>query len=184
MTRRTPVRGSGRGENVTVRVRSIAFTVGIALAAALLFASPALAASVTVGDNFYSPQTITISAGQSVTWTYPSSGSSIHSVTADDGSFNSSPGCPGNVNACMGPGDTYRHTFSSAGTFPYHCLVHGFAMSGTVVVQAGGGGTGPGNSGPLPNTGPSGATPLLFGLGLGLLVGGLALAFALRRRRA
>jgi LPXTG-motif cell wall-anchored protein len=169
-----------------VKIRSAAFTVGVALAAALMFAAPALAASVSIGDNFYSPATVTISAGQSVTWTYPNSGGSTHSVTADDGSFNSSPGCPGNINACMQPGDSYAHTFSSAGTFPYHCLVHGFAMSGTVIVQAGGGSTtAPGDgTGSLPNTGPSTTTPIFFVVGLALLFGGALIGLALRRRRA
>lgn len=35
-------------------------------------------------------------------------------------------------------GAQFQHTFASAGTFGYHCTIHGTAMSGTVTVAAGG----------------------------------------------
>lgn len=156
-----------------------------AVSLAILTAAPAMAASVDMNDALqYVPATVTIAAGDSVTWT--NVGTAPHSVTADDGSFNSSPGCPGNINSCIGAGGTYTHTFSSAGTFAYHCLVHGAAMSGTVIVQAGGTepGGGTGGTGGLPNTGPAGTTMLMIAVGALLVIGGLALALVARRRRA
>jgi plastocyanin len=48
-----------------------------------------------------------------------------HSVTSDDGRVDS-----GLKNA-----RTFCHTFSSAGTYTYHCSIHGAAMTGTIVVQ-------------------------------------------------
>jgi len=152
----------------------------------ILSAAPAMAASVSMTDALvYVPSTVTITAGDSVTWT--NTGSAPHSVTADDGSFNSSPGCtPSNTDPCIQGGGTYTRTFSTAGTFAYHCLVHGTAMSGTVIVQAGatnpGGGTG--GTGGLPNTGPGGTTMIMIAVGALLVVGGLALALVARRRRA
>jgi LPXTG-motif cell wall-anchored protein len=116
-----------------------------------------------------------------VTWT--NVGTAPHTVTADDGSFDSSPDCPGNINACIGGGESYTHTFGTAGTFGYTCKVHGAAMSGTVVVQGAGGGE-PSAGGPLPNTGPGRSTMMLLALGAALLVGGAALALVARRRRA
>ena len=33
-------------------------------------------------------------------------------------------------------GGVFQHTFASAGTFGYHCTIHGLAMAGTVNVNA------------------------------------------------
>jgi plastocyanin len=79
---------------------------------------------VTISDNFYSPAAITVDSGKTVTWVW--AGANPHSVTFDAG----------------GPGDSgIRVTgsitaqFFLKGTFNYHCLVHGTAMSGSVTVQ-------------------------------------------------
>jgi plastocyanin len=63
----------------------------------------------------------------------------------------SAPGCSKSTNpgggggaakeldsAILSNGGVYAHTFASAGTFPYHCRIHGSAMHGMVTVQAGG----------------------------------------------
>jgi plastocyanin len=34
-------------------------------------------------------------------------------------------------------GGVFKHTFATAGAFPYHCAIHGLAMAGTVNVNAG-----------------------------------------------
>jgi plastocyanin len=84
--------------------------------------------SVSIVDNSFSPQSITIAMGDTVTWT--NNGTMNHTVTADDGSFTS---------GTLSPGNTYSHTFTSAGTFRYYCQFHGgtggVGMSGTVVVN-------------------------------------------------
>jgi plastocyanin len=79
--------------------------------------------SVAIKDFEFGPATITIKVGDTVTWT--NNGPSLHTVTADDGSFDS-----GNVDV----GKTFSHTFQSAGTFAYHCTIHPF-MKATVIVQ-------------------------------------------------
>jgi len=38
----------------------------------------------------------------------------------------------------LGAGAMYAHTFANAGTYGYHCVVHGTAMSGSVTVANGG----------------------------------------------
>ncbi len=79
----------------------------------------------------YSPKTITINVGDSITWMHDAT-ATPHSVTADDASFDSSPSCPP---TCLGANAIFTHTFSVAGTFGYHCRVHGvLGMVGTVVV--------------------------------------------------
>ena len=80
-------------------------------------ASPSLA---------FSPSTLTINVGEAVTFAF---GSVAHNVAfdnrntdtpADIGGFNTSTSIP--------------RTFSTAGTYTYHCTIHPFMM-GTVVVR-------------------------------------------------
>ena len=83
---------------------------------------------VTVGagaTNSFSPATVTIQAGQSVTWSWVSG---LHGVVSDSAprAFADSP---------TQASGQYSATFATAGSYPYHCAVHGAMMSGTVVVQ-------------------------------------------------
>src|SRR5438105_13829476 len=71
----------------------------------------------------YQPNPVTVQAGQSVTWTWEDQGNQ-HSVSADDGSFES---CLQNA------GFTFTTTFTKAGTYPYHCSIHP-QMKGSVTV--------------------------------------------------
>jgi len=83
-------------------------------------------ASVTIKDFSFSPSTVTIAVGGTVTWT--NNGSSAHTVTADDGSFDSGD---------LSQGKTYSHTFDTAGTFAYHCSIHPNMKAEVVVGQSG-----------------------------------------------
>ena len=93
----------------------------------------------TIADYSFSPATITVSVGDTVTWT--NQGKQPHTATASDGSFNT---------GTLHTGQSASHTFTKAGTFAYICSIHPF-MHGTVVVQgstSGGGsssGSGSGN---------------------------------------
>jgi plastocyanin len=104
--------------------------LAIALGAlALSFGSDtARAADETVIiDNFaFSPATVTIQVGDTVTWS--NMDDTAHTATADDASWDS-----GN----LAPGATFPHTFTQAGTFTYHCEIHP-TMTGTVVVEQAG----------------------------------------------
>lgn len=72
----------------------------------------------------FSPATVTVKAGGTVTWTNPA-GNEIHTVTADDGkAFDS---------GVLSPGDAFQHRFTAAGSVPYHCTLHPW-MKGTVQV--------------------------------------------------
>ena len=77
----------------------------------------------SIVDYAFSPASITIKAGSAITWT--NTGSAPHTVTADDGSFDS---------GSLANGSTFSHTFATAGTFTFHCAIHS-SMKGTVVVQ-------------------------------------------------
>jgi plastocyanin len=80
--------------------------------------------NVSVGDNFFSPKALTISVNDQVKWTW--TGSAQHSSTSNTGLWNS---------GLHGKGGTFSNTFTSAGTFPYHCTVHA-GQTGTITVQA------------------------------------------------
>ena len=91
--------------------------------------------TVNLADQAFNPGTVTVPAGTTVTWQWPSSCSDgyggyytcpTHSVVFDDGSNISSP---------TQSSGTFTRTFSAAGTYKYHCAIHGTGMSGTVVVQ-------------------------------------------------
>jgi plastocyanin len=78
--------------------------------------------------NFkFTPAQLTVKVGTTVVWT--SEDNVPHTVTADDGSFDS-----GNLKK----GDSFKFTFTKAGKFPYYCAYHGTAggggMSGTITV--------------------------------------------------
>lgn len=81
--------------------------------------------SVNIVSMSYSPSTITVKAGTAVKWTNTDA-NSAHTVTSKDGVTFSS----GNIAS----GSSYTYTPSTAGTFQYYCTIHGFAMSGTLVV--------------------------------------------------
>lgn len=76
---------------------------------------------------FFAPQTVTISAGTTVTWTNRTSIS--HTVTSDDGkSFDSGTANP------ITAGMTFSFKFTKPGTYKYHCALHPEMMVGTIIV--------------------------------------------------
>jgi len=90
-------------------------TTAVATAQAAVAASDALK---------FSPDTLTVSVGQTVTW---SNGGTIgHTVTFDSGPAFSQP---------LNPGATVTRPFPTAGTFTYHCSIHGRSMHGTIIVK-------------------------------------------------
>jgi plastocyanin len=83
------------------------------------------------GGNRFEPATVTIQAGQTVAWVWPST-SLDHNVVPDDTEPTSS--------GPLADGPTqYRFTFTTAGTYDFFCVNHGgpggAGMSGTVIVE-------------------------------------------------
>ncbi len=79
--------------------------------------------SVSISNFTFVPATITVRVGTRVTWTNRQAGIQ-HTVTADDGSFES---------GYLSTGSSFSHVFTKAGTYPYRCAIHPF-MTGTVIV--------------------------------------------------
>jgi LPXTG-motif cell wall-anchored protein len=139
----------------------------------------------------FSPSSLSVNTGDTVTWT--NNGAEPHDVTGDS-----------LASGTLDSGQSYSHTFASAGTYSYICSIHPF-MKGSVTVAGSGGGGGSADSGskqdPSASTGtgsessaitspdaagsstqlPSTGMPVLplLAVGVGLLVAG-----ALLRRRA
>jgi len=106
--------------------------VGVALVArplGILGTQPSAAAqgsaSVDIVDFAFDPSSVAVDAGATVTWT--NQDSTAHTVTADDGSFDS-----GTLDA----GASFSFTFTSAGTVSYHCSIHP-NMVGSVTISGG-----------------------------------------------
>jgi len=90
---------------------------------------PALAqdhGEVSIVDFAFEPATLNVTTGATVSWT--NTGQVVHTVTADNGAFNSGE---------MSPGATVTGTFNTPGTYTYHCSIHP-NMTGTIIVTAAG----------------------------------------------
>jgi plastocyanin len=78
----------------------------------------------TVKGTFgFKPKKLKITVGTTVTW--KNNTTVTHTVTSDTGLFDSGP---------IAPGGTFSFTFTTSGTFKYHCSIHAF-MHGSVVVH-------------------------------------------------
>jgi plastocyanin len=96
--------------------------------------------SVSIEQRQFVPRELTVSMGDEVTWTHRD-GEQVHSVTADDGSFDSNPLCStANPKECMSDHDTFKQTFGTEGRFPYFSKTFGGpggqGTSGVIVVVA------------------------------------------------
>lgn len=80
-------------------------------------------ANVEIKQMKFQPASVTIAKGDTVMWT--NTMAIEHTVTADNGSFDSGP---------LEQNQTFSHTFSASGTVGYHCTIHR-SMKGQVVVS-------------------------------------------------
>jgi plastocyanin len=120
---------------VVASILVIGLVSNLPLVFALIFAqqlgsSPAEAAvTITLGaaddGNFepYTPSTVNIMSGNTVSWT--NDDSTEHAIISNEMPlFDSGP---------ISPGDTFDNTFDSPGEFGYHCSIHPW-MTGRVMV--------------------------------------------------
>jgi plastocyanin len=92
--------------------------------------------TIVIGDMAFNPGTISVPVGTTVTWNWKACddtgygsgyGCVSHNVTFDDGS---------NIASSTQSAGTFSRTFAAAGTYKYHCSIHGAAvMSGEVTVK-------------------------------------------------
>lgn len=87
--------------------------------------------SVAIQDYSFAPAGVTIEVGGIVRWT--NNGPSTHTATSDGGVWDSGQlGGPGGGYG-GGSAGSYQYAFSSAGSYPYHCMNHP-QMTGTITV--------------------------------------------------
>jgi plastocyanin len=118
-----PARHPGR---VAFGRRIAAAGVGTLLALAIASAPAVLAADaeVSIASFAFDPASVTVTVGDSVTWT--NDDTAAHTATGAGGAFDT-----GSIDV----GGTASVTFNTAGTINYICTFHP-AMTGTVVVEA------------------------------------------------
>jgi plastocyanin len=83
--------------------------------------------SVAIEDFYFEPPDAGIASGDKITWI--NEGSAPHTVTADDGSFDS---------GVLNPGESYTVTFLGPGTVTYHCAIHPNMVGSVTSGEAGG----------------------------------------------
>ena len=120
----------------TMRSALVAAALGAATATALsAVVLPGWADNAAQGgavsiDNFtFGPQTLTVKAGTTVTWT--NKDDIPHTVAAVNKEFRSK---------ALDTDDAYTFTFTTPGTYAYFCSLHPH-MTGTIVVEAATGST-------------------------------------------
>ncbi len=81
------------------------------------------APAIAISGFAFAPQTLTVKAGTTITWTNKDSAS--HTVVSDDKTVNSET---------LAKGDSFEFKFDKSGTYTYICGIHP-SMKGIIVVE-------------------------------------------------
>jgi plastocyanin len=95
----------------------------LAVALVAVVVPSSASADVSIGFGSFMPAAADALPGETVTWTNTSE--RRHTVTADDGSFDSGD---------LFTGDRFEHSYPAVGAYTYHCSVH-LGMDGEVDVR-------------------------------------------------
>jgi plastocyanin len=115
--------------------KSLVFTAVLALLSAMSYLgatsssageglSPGSAVQVKIEGYSFKPATIGVPVGTTITW--KNLDDDPHTVTANDGSFNSKG---------LAQGDSWSRKFDKPGRYTYHCAIHP-VMQGVVIVRS------------------------------------------------
>ncbi len=80
-------------------------------------------AAVSIANFAFGPASLTVAKGTTVTWT--NTDAAAHTSTSDNGAWDT---------GSLAKGASGSFTFTTAGTYPYHCTFHS-QMTATIVVQ-------------------------------------------------
>ena len=123
-------------KSLSTTLRSALVAAGLGAATATMLAAvvlpgwarstPQASAGAISIDNFtFTPQTLTVKAGTTVTWT--NKDDIPHGIAATNNAFKRSQ--------ALDTDDSYSFTFTTPGSYQYFCYVHPH-MTGTIVVEA------------------------------------------------
>jgi plastocyanin len=84
-----------------------------------------VASSISIDNFTFNPQTLTVKAGTTVTWT--NKDDIPHGIASANNAFSRGK--------AMDTDDSFSFTFTTPGTYQYFCYIHPH-MTGTIVVQA------------------------------------------------
>ena len=110
-------------------MKRLLYLATLSMTALLVFAPAASAQdemTVSIQDNFFEPEQLTVAPGTTVTWV--NDGAVPHTSTADDGAWDS---------GTLQPGESFSFTFDDPGDYSYLCEIHP-DMTATITVSEGG----------------------------------------------
>jgi len=106
-----------------MRLILVAVCAALGMAVSTAGAADSNVVSIEMRQQSFVPEKVVVKPGSTVMWT---NGDTIpHSVTADDGRFDSGP---------LLPGQSFKWTASSVGNVAYHCIFHP-SMKATLTVR-------------------------------------------------
>lgn len=114
--------GRALNRRVELKVTEAAADAAPVVSAPMAPAAAPAGSAVTIVKFAFSPETITVPAGTTITWTNQDL-DTPHIVKFADG-----------ASGALKQGASYSKTFSAPGTYPYQCGVHPY-MKGSVIVQ-------------------------------------------------
>jgi plastocyanin len=97
---------------------------GMAMAPSAATAANSADAKVLIDSYKFGPDKLTVPVGTTVTWT--NNDTDEHTVVAKDDSFRS---------GSLAKGQSFRYTFTKAGSYDYLCSIHPFMVATVVVTQ-------------------------------------------------
>ena len=110
----------------SIAAAGLGAVTGLLLGAGVLFAAAATPATTVSIDNFtFTPPTLTVKAGTTVTWT--NKDDIPHGIGSSTSAFAKSK--------ALDTDDSYSFTFTTPGTYKYFCYLHPH-MVGSIVVEA------------------------------------------------
>ena len=150
-------------------MRRLSYLVAVSILALLMFVpsagawqnqptmgqAPPKVWSVSIEDFYFEPANAAIQPGDTIMWI--NNGAHPHTVTADNGSFDS---------GTLQPGQSFSWTFQNPGTATYHCSIHPM-MRGSVSVGQSGGGAAPSTGQPSMPAAPAGGGTMNMPMGSG-----------------
>lgn len=113
----------GTGSLSLMMAMTLVLIVIVSMAISLLPRASAASHAVDISNFSFSPNSITIAPGDSVTWT--NNDGTTHTVTG-----------VGWESGFLNNGNTYTHQFNTSGDFSYHCSIHTY-MTGVIHVTSG-----------------------------------------------